>query len=167
MMNRRLLNLMPALLEGWRCVLPCITGPSKAVPSSHLHIYQMAMDGLHFLDESDRYASPSAFFPIAGPYVLWGIPPIRLARRLPGGDRRALRGAPISRFLLPPALPGHAARAGDEDAQAARGTSAAGGQRVVIPAGYAPAGSRPRQMWRNAASGVDGGSCWSAGSPTA
>ena len=51
------------------------TGPSKAVPSTHLHIYQMAMDGLHFLDESDRYASPSAFFHIAGPYVFWGIPP--------------------------------------------------------------------------------------------
>lgn len=51
------------------------TGPSKAVLSTHLHIYQMAMDGLHFLDESDRYASPSAFFHIAGPYVFWGIPP--------------------------------------------------------------------------------------------
>ena len=51
------------------------TGPSKAVPSTHLHIYQMAMDGLHFLDDSDRYASPSAFFHIAGPYVFWGIPP--------------------------------------------------------------------------------------------
>ena len=51
------------------------TGPSKAVPSTHLHIYQMAMDGLHFLDESDRYASPSTFFHIAGPYVFWGIPP--------------------------------------------------------------------------------------------
>ena len=51
------------------------TGPSKAVPSTHLHIYQMAMDGLHFLDASDRYASPSAFFHIAGPYVFWGIAP--------------------------------------------------------------------------------------------
>ena len=51
------------------------TGPSKAVPSTHLHIHQMAMDGLHFLDESDRYASPSAFFHIAGPYVFWGVPP--------------------------------------------------------------------------------------------
>ena len=60
------------------------TGPSKAVPSTHLHIYQMAMDGLHFLDESDRYASPSAFFHIAGPYVFWGIPP----RGSVGGDDR-------------------------------------------------------------------------------
>ena len=51
------------------------TGPSKAVLSTHLHIYQMAMDGLRFLDESDRYASPSAFCHIAGPYVFWGIPP--------------------------------------------------------------------------------------------
>ena len=51
------------------------TGPSKAVPSTHLHIFQMAMDGLHFLDEAERYASPSAFFHIGGPYVFWGIPP--------------------------------------------------------------------------------------------
>ena len=51
------------------------TGPSKAVLSTHLHIYQMAMDGLHFLDESDRYASPSSFFHIAGPYMFWGIAP--------------------------------------------------------------------------------------------
>ena len=49
------------------------TGPSKGVLSTHLHIFQMAMDGLHFLDESDRYLSPSSFFHIAGPYVLWGI----------------------------------------------------------------------------------------------
>ena len=51
------------------------TGPSKAVLSTHLHIYQMAMDGLHFLDASDRYASPSSFFHIAGPYVFWGVAP--------------------------------------------------------------------------------------------
>ena len=49
------------------------TGPSKGVISTHAHIFQMAYDGLHFLNEDDRYMSPSAFFHIAGAYVLWGI----------------------------------------------------------------------------------------------
>ena len=47
------------------------TGPSKGVTCTHVHTWYMAVGGLPFLRESDRFMSPSAYFHIAGAYVPW------------------------------------------------------------------------------------------------
>ena len=49
------------------------TGPSKGVLCPHVHTWYMAVAGIPFLRESDRYMSPSAYFHIAGAYVPWAV----------------------------------------------------------------------------------------------
>ena len=49
------------------------TGPSKGVLCTHVHTWYMAVGGIPFLRESDRYMSPSAYFHIAGAYVPWAV----------------------------------------------------------------------------------------------
>ena len=49
------------------------TGPSKGVMCTHVHTWYMAVGGLPFLRESDRFMSPSAYFHIAGAYVPWAV----------------------------------------------------------------------------------------------
>lgn len=49
------------------------TGPSKGVLCSHVHTWNMSVGGIPFLQESDRFMSPSAYFHIADAYVPWAV----------------------------------------------------------------------------------------------
>ena len=49
------------------------TGVSKAVESTHAHCTAMAVDGLRFLTEDDRFCTPCGYFHVGGAYAPWAV----------------------------------------------------------------------------------------------